>query len=67
MFNHLPLPNTVLYSSSSCFQVLQKIHLANHIHSMADLLHVDAMQQLKVALLDSPAAGIIDLLAKGLQ
>ena len=64
--NHLFLPYTLLYPSSSYFQALQKICLANHICSMADLLHVDAMQQLEVALLGSPVAGIIDLLAIGL-
>ena len=33
---------------------------------MADLLHADAIQQLEVALLGSPAAQVIDLLAGGL-
>ena len=33
---------------------------------MADLLHADVRQQLEVVLLGSPAAGVIDLLLKGL-
>ena len=41
---------------SSHFQALQKICLTNHIRSMADLLHTDAMQQLVVALMGSPTA-----------
>ena len=49
----------------SHFQTLQKIHLVSHIWSMADLLHVNAIQQLEVALLGSPAAQVIDLLAGG--
>ena len=60
-------------SSLSCifhhllFLALQKIHLANHIKRMADLLHVDTVQQLEVALLGSPAADVIDLLSAGLD
>ena len=53
----------VLHSLSSHFLALQKICLARHIKSMADLLHADAVQQLEVALLGSPAAQIIDLLS----
>ena len=33
---------------------------------MEDLLYVDAMQQLEVALLGSPASGLINLLAERL-
>ena len=47
------------------FQALQKIYLTNHIKSMVKLLHTDVIQQLEVALLDSPAAQVIDLLAAG--
>ena len=32
---------------------------------MADLLHTDAIQQVELALLGSPAANVIDLLASG--
>ena len=47
-----------------CFpQALQKIHLANHIHSLAELLHADAIQQLEVALLGTPAAKVLDVLS----
>ena len=49
------------------FQALQEICLANHIKSMADLLHVDAVQQLEVALLGSPAADVVGLLSAGLE
>ena len=42
---------------------MQKIHLADHIKRMAELLHADAIQQLEVALLGSPAAQVLDLLA----
>ena len=54
----------VWYFSSTQFQTLQKLCLASHIHSMADLLYANAMQQLEVDLLGSPAAGIIGLLAE---
>ena len=47
------------------FQALQKIRMANHIKSMAELLHADAIQQLEVALLGSPVTQILDLLATG--
>ena len=63
MYSIIPsCPMHVLYHSSSYFQALQKICLANHICSMVDLLHADAMQQIEVALLGSPVAGNIDLL-----
>ena len=47
------------------FQALEKIHLTNHIKSMAELLHAEVIQQLEVALLGSPAAHVIDLLSAG--
>ena len=47
------------------FQALQKICLVNHIKSMAELLHADAIQQLEVTLLGSPTAQILDLLSVG--
>ena len=43
-------------------QALQKICLANHICSLVELLHADAIQQLEVALLGSPAANMLDVL-----
>ena len=43
-------------------QALQKIHLANHIHSLAELLHADAIQQLEITLLGTPVAKILDIL-----
>ena len=43
-------------------QALQKICLTNHIHSLAELLHADVIQQLEVALLGIPAAKILDVL-----
>ena len=49
------------------FQALQKIQLVNQIKSMAELIHADAIQQLEVALLGSPAAQILNLLAKGVM
>ena len=55
----------VLLNSSSHFQALQKICLVNHITSMADLLHANAIQQLEVAVLGSSAAQVIDLLSGG--
>ena len=45
------------------FQAMQKIRLANHIKSMAELLHADTIQQLEVALLGSPGAHLLNLLA----
>ena len=44
-------------------QALQKICFANHIHSLAELLHADAIQQLEIALLGTPAAKILDVLS----
>ena len=49
------------------FQALQKIWLANHIKSMADLLHADMTQQLEGALLGSPAAQLLNLLVTGVM
>ena len=48
-------------------QALQKIRLANHIHSLAELLHADAIQQLELALLGSPAAKLLDVLSMSLK
>ena len=48
-------------------QALQKIRLANHICSLAELLHANAIQQLELALLGSHAARLLDLLAMGTQ
>ena len=45
---------------------MQKIHLATHIHGMAGLLYADAMQQLEVVLLGSPASEVVDILAERL-
>ena len=50
-----------------CIQALQKIRLANHIHNVAELLHADAMQQLELALMGSPAAKLSDVLSMSLQ
>ena len=64
----IPIPPIILllvflditiYSLITAFvftQALQKIRLANHIHSLAELLHADAIQQLELALLGSPVA-----------
>ena len=48
-------------------QALLKIHLADHIHSLAELLHTDALQQLGVALLGSLAVNLINILLVSLQ
>ena len=45
-----------------CIQALQKIRLTNHICSLAELLHADAIQQLELALLGSPVAKLLDVL-----
>ena len=55
----------VLHNSSSHFQALQKICIVSHLRSMVDILHANAIQQLEVALLYSPAAQVIDLLSGG--
>ena len=52
-----------LLNLSSLLQALQKIWLMDHIWQMADLLHADAIQQLEVVLLGSPALEVIDLLS----
>ena len=41
--------------------------MADHIRKMANQLHADAIQQLKVALLCSPAAEIMDILSASLS
>ena len=56
-----------MFNPQSHLQALQKICLADHIREMADLIHVDAIQQLKVALLGSPAVEMIDLLSSGVS
>ena len=50
-----------------CIQALQKIRLANHICSLAELLHADVMQQLELALLGSPTSKLLDILSMNLQ
>ena len=66
----LVLLYTAIYSFITTFlfiQSLQKIRLAKHIHSLGDLLHVDAIQQLEVALVGSPAATLLDVLLMNTQ
>ena len=66
----LVLLGITIYSFFPAFvltQALQKIGLANHIHSLAELLHADVMQQLELALLGSPVARLLDVLAMGIQ
>ena len=46
---------------------MQKIRLADYIHHIADLSHMDVVQQLEVALLGLPASSLIDILAARLQ
>ena len=61
---------TAIHSFITTFlftQALQKIRLANHICSLAQLLHADAIQQLEVALLGSPAAKLLDVLLMSMQ
>ena len=60
-----PLPSSVCSTLFLLF--LQKICLANHIRSLADLPHADVIQQLEVALLGSPADHLIYLLSTGLR
>ena len=61
----LLIPYSV-FLPNSFFQAVQKIWLANHIRKMAELLHADAVQQLKVTLLGSPASNMVELLSAGL-
>ena len=66
----LVLLDTTIYSLIPAFvlnQALQKIRLVNHICSLAELLHANAMQQLELALLGSPVARLLDMLAMGIQ
>ena len=61
---------TVIHSFITTFlfiQALQKIRLANHIYSLAELLHVDTIQQLEVALLGSLAEKLLDVLLMSMQ
>ena len=44
-------------------EALQTVSLASHIRCMADLLHVDAIQLLEVALLGTLVVQVIDLFA----
>ena len=48
-------------------QALQKIRLASHICSLVELLCANAMQQLELAQLHSPAAKVLDVLAMATQ
>ena len=48
-------------------QELQKICLANRIHSLAELLHADEIQQLEVALLGLLATRVLDILMMAIQ
>ena len=57
---------SISFDLSSHLWALQKIQLASHIRCMADLLHVVAIQQLEVAVLGSPTAQVVNLLAHGL-
>ena len=41
--------------------------MAQYVHQLADQLHADAMQQLEVAMLGTPAADCIEVLASGLS
>ena len=50
----------------SFLQAFNKICMAQYIHWLADQLHADAMQQLEVALLGTPAANCIKVLVSGL-
>ena len=64
--DHFIFLSSILLNPSSHLQTLQKIHLANHIRHMADLLQANLVQQLEVALLGSPAAQAVDLLSRRL-
>ena len=64
--DHFNFLSSISLNPSSHLQALQKIHLVNHIRWIVDLLHTDAVQQLEVALLGSPASEVIDLLSSGL-
>ena len=55
--------SSISLNPSSHLEALQKIHLANHIRWMADLLYTNAVHQLEVALLGSPASEVMDLLS----
>ena len=66
----LVLLGITIYSLFIAFvftQTLQKIRLANHICSLVELLHANVIQQLELALLGSPAARLLDVLAMGTQ
>ena len=41
--------------------------MAQYVHWLADQLHADAMQQLEVAILRTPVANCIEVLASGLS
>ena len=66
----LVLLYTAIYSFITTFlfiQALKKIRLANQLHSLAELLHADAIQQLEVALLGSLAATLLHVLLMSMQ
>ena len=66
----LGILDITIYSLFPAFvptQALQKIRMANQVCSLAELLHADAMQQLELALLGSPVARLLDVLAMGIQ
>ena len=55
-----------VFDCHSHLQALQNIQLVSHIKQMAEFLHCDAVQQLEVALLGTPMAQVIGILASGL-
>ena len=56
-----------IQSPSLHFQAQLNICLADHIRRMGNQLHADAIQQLEVALLGTPAAEVVDLLSASLS
>ena len=64
----LVLLGITIYSLFTAFvftQALQKNRLVNHICTLAELLHANAMQQLELALLGSPAEKIVGCASDG--
>ena len=59
--------NLFCFKLYSFLQLFNKICLAQYVHWLADQLHADAMQQLEVAILRTPVANCIEVLAPGLS
>ena len=58
-----PIDDNLVFYHYFSFFPLRLCRRSNHIYSLVSLLHADAMQQLEVALLGTPATKVLDIIA----